>query len=104
MAIEQLIYTDRPYGKGVDPRRSGYQLAASSAGLGTTVLQHLESICAHYGDAVYRCAPESAIAQEQTWQAQTLQFDAVPLEVLRLFPVAWSYDRIQNSEYALTRI
>ena len=33
MSVEQMIFTDRPRGKGTDPSAAGYQVKACSPGL-----------------------------------------------------------------------
>lgn len=104
MPVEQLIYTDRPRGKGLDADRSGYQVKASSPDLSAEARRQLESICMHYGDAVYGAAPRAAKERETQWRTQSASLDVVPDEVLREFPVVWSYDRIAEDEYALTRV
>jgi len=104
MAIEQLVYTDRPRGKGVDPNAAGYQIAACSPGLGADVRGVLGSICMHYGDAVYRHAPRTAIDGETAWRTRTDTITAVPAEVLDAFPIVWIYDRINDSLVSLTRV
>ena len=104
MSVEQLIYTDRPRGKGVDASLAGYQIKACSEGLGTEARRQLESICMHYGDAVYGAAPRAAKDRETLWRTQAASLDVTPDEVLNEFPVVWSYDRIADDEYALTRV
>jgi hypothetical protein len=104
MAVEQLIYTDRPHGKGADPTKAGYQVKARSSGLAPEVLRQLENVCLHYGDAVYRCAPQRALDEEMDWRANAQGPAAMPEAVLGRFPVAWSYEQVAENTFALTRV
>lgn len=104
MSVEQLIYTDQARGKGLDSSKSGYQIKACSDGLSAEARDLLGSICMHYGDVVYRYAPRTAIDQETAWRAQTDNLDVVPEPVLNAFPVIWSYDRLADDLFALTRV
>ena len=70
MTVEQLIYTDLPRGKGLDPSSAGYQIKACSEGLSAEARGLLSSICTHYGDAVHRHAPCAAKERERAWRAQ----------------------------------
>jgi hypothetical protein len=104
MPFEQLIYTDRPRGKGLEPGAAGYQIQACSAGLGPELRNLLGDVCRHYGDAVYRHAPQAAAERETAWRATAESLAEVPAEVLAAFPVVWSYDRLADDLYALTRV
>jgi hypothetical protein len=104
MAIEQLIYTDCARGSGFDPKLTGYQVKACSAGLTPEQRAHLSSVCMHYGDTVYRFAPVAAHEHETQWRRTTESLDSVPDDVLARFPPIWSYDRLPDGVYALTRV
>jgi hypothetical protein len=104
MPAEQLVYTDRPRGKGLDPNLAGYQIKACSAGLSPEQRTLLQAVAMHYGDAVYRHAPRSAVERETAWRANTDSVASVPPDVLDAFPVIWSYDRLKEDVYALTRV
>ena len=104
MPVEQLVYTDRARGKGVDPNAAGYQIAACSPGLSAEVRSTLGNICMHYGDAVYRHAPRTAVDRETAWRTTTDTIAAVPPEVLEAFPIVWTYDRVQDDLVSLTRV
>ncbi len=104
MTVEQLTYTDLPRGKGFNPASSGYQIKASSAGLSAEAREHLGNICMHYGDAVYRYAPLAATERETAWRTQTDSLDVVPDEVLKEYPVVWSYDQLPDNLLALTQV
>jgi hypothetical protein len=105
MAIEQLVYTDRSRGKGLDPNAAGYQAAACSAGVTAEIRRVLTPICLHYGDAVYRHAPRTALDRETAWRTtRAASVASMPVEILRAFPEAWSYDQIAEDVFALTRV
>ncbi|MGE0129079.1 MAG: hypothetical protein AB7U82_13455 [Blastocatellales bacterium] len=104
MPVEQLIYTDRPRGKGFDPACAGYQIKACSAGLSAEARGQLNSICMHYGDAVYTHAPRAAKDRETEWRTRAESLDSMPREVLGEFPTIWSYDRLADGNYALTQV
>ena len=104
MPVEQLIYTDRPRGQGVDPNCGGYQIKACSPNLSADARRRLESICRHYGAVVYEAAPRAARDKEQQWRAQATSLNEVPEAVLAEFPVIWSYDQLADEQFALTRI
>ena len=87
MSVKQLTYTDLPRGKGVDPARAGYQIKACSEGLSAEARRQLDSICMHYGDAVYVHAPGVAKDRETTWRTQTDSLNVVPDEILNEFPI-----------------
>jgi hypothetical protein len=102
--VEQLICTDCPRGKGVDPARAGYQVKACSPGLDAETVKCLERICLHYGDTVYRAAPREAHDRELAWRKVRAGDEPMPEEVRDAFPVLWSYDRLADDRYALTRV
>jgi hypothetical protein len=104
MPVEQLFYTDRPRGKGLEPAAAGYQIKACSAGLSPESRRQLNSICMHYGDVVHRYAPRAAQDQEMAWRAQAESLSEVPDEILNAFPEIWTYDRLGDDVFALTRI
>ncbi len=104
MPVEQLIYTDRPRGKGIDPACAGYQIAACSKGLSAEARRQLDNICMHYGDAVYVHAPRAAKDREMEWRTRAESLDEVPADVLGAFPTIWSYDRLADGNYALTQV
>lgn len=104
MPVEQLIYTDRPRGKGVDPACAGYQIKACSEGLSAEARRQLDSICMHYGDAVYVHAPRAAKDREMEWRTRAESLDRMPADVLGEFPTIWSYDRLADGNYALTQV
>jgi hypothetical protein len=103
MAVEQLIVTDWPAGKGFDPAGTGYQIKACSPGLTAEERFRLLKVAEHYGQAVRLEAPEGRAAEDE-WYGQIEGRDAVPQAVLEKFPVIWSYDRISEERHALTRI
>lgn len=104
MPVEQLIYTDRPRGKGVDPACAGYQIKACSEGLSVEARRQLDSICMHYGDAVYVHAPRAAKDREMEWRTRAESLERIPADVLGKFPTIWSYDRLADGNYALTQV
>ena len=105
MPVEQLYYTDRERGKGTDPTRSsGYQVAAVSPGLDAETTRLLGAICTNYGQTVYTRAPRAAKDKEAAWLPTGGRNRALPTEVLNEFPVVWSYDRLDEERYALTRV
>lgn len=104
MVVEQLIYTNRPRGGGKDPTRGGFQAADWSDGLEASTREFLGHICMHYGDAVYRFAPRAALDRENEWRKTAANLEKVPGEVLKEFPVIWTYDRVGEDLYALTRV
>jgi hypothetical protein len=105
VAIEQLLFTYRPPGKGFNPKEGGFQIAACSPGISGEARDLLRSICMHYGDAVHTRAPAKAREIEDNWRTlQTERAVAMPPEVLDAFPVAWTYDRLADDQYALTRV
>lgn len=104
MPIEHLVITDVPRGKGFDPDLDGYQVAACSPGLTAEMRSVLSAICTHCGDAVRRGAPPHAKERETAWRRETDDRMVVPEEILQVFPVAWSYDRLADDRYALTRV
>lgn len=104
MPMEQLIYTDRPRGKGIDSSSVGYQIKACSGGLDGESREMLGHICMHYGGVVYQNSPRSMKDRETDWRMKTDTLDAVPKEILDDFPVIWSYDRLKENLFALTRM
>ena len=73
MPAEQLIFTDWPRGKGVDPSASGLQIVACSDGLSTEARWSLSNLCMHLGQAYSMSnAPRAAVQLEQTWLSQTM--------------------------------
>ncbi len=106
MSVEQMIFTDRPKGKGLDPGASGYQIAACSSGVDPDIRSLLSSICIHYGQAVYgnEVIPRTAKEKETKWRKQITILDSVPEEILKEFPEIWSYDRLRENLFALTRV
>jgi hypothetical protein len=104
VAIEQFVFTDLPRGKGVDPSAAGYQVAAVTPGLDADARALLGSIALHYGETIYRHAPRAALDRETDWRTKAKSLDRVPREVLDAFPVIWSYDRLRDDLFALTRI
>ena len=104
MTVEQLTYTDLPRGMGFNPASSGYQIKASSAGLSAEAREYLSIIYMHYGDAVYRYAPRTATERETAWRTQTNNLDVVPDDVLKEYPIIWSYDRLPENLFALTQV
>lgn len=105
MAVEQFMFTDWPSGKGVDPSATGLQIKACSEGLSTEVRWQLAGICMHHGQAFsITYAPRSAKDREQEWLAHTDTREVMPKEVLKEFPVIWSYDRLADNLFALTRV
>lgn len=103
MRIEQLTYTDRPRGAGVNTGAGGFQIAACSAEVSKEARERLASLCTHYGDAVYGRAPLSARDAETEWRDKTETLEAVPEAVLAKFPVIWSYERLPGDSFALVR-
>jgi hypothetical protein len=104
MPAEQLIFTDWPRGKGVDPAASGLQIVACSEGLTTEARGSLLNLSMHLGQAYSMSnAPRAAVQLEQTWLAQTMDRTRVPQDVLDAFPVIWSYDQLGPDQVALTR-
>jgi hypothetical protein len=104
MPVAQLIFTDLPRGSGLDPARAGYQIKVCSGDLDAQLREQLAAIAMHYGEAVYRYAPQAALDRETAWRAQAVCLDRVPDEVLGEFPIIWSYDRLRDNRYALTRV
>jgi len=104
MSIEQLTFTDRRAGGGVDPGAAGYQIAACSEGLEPALRELLASLCSHYGEVAYSAAPAAARDGETAWRTRTERLDAVPEEVLELFPRISCYTRLGEDLFALTRI
>ena len=104
MPVEQLIYTDLPRGQGVDPNCGGYQIKACSPNLSDEFRARLDSICRHYGAAVYLAAPRAAREAEQQWRIETASVDEIPEAVLRAFPTIWTYDQLNADTFALTRV
>jgi|GEM_PF-1400416 len=104
MDAQQLYFTNCARGKGFDPALSGFQIKACSPGLGEDVRQTLMVVCLHYGDALYRNAPREARDAETRWRRETDSLDRMPQEVLDAFPVVWSYYRLKENLYALTRL
>jgi hypothetical protein len=102
MAVEQLIYTDAPRGKGVDPALKGYQIRACSAGVGKELQAALASYCSHYYTVPYDGAPRTAKDAETKWRTTAVQVTAIPDEVLREFPVSVSYDLLEDGRRALS--
>ncbi|MFO1432367.1 MAG: hypothetical protein U1F76_19855 [Candidatus Competibacteraceae bacterium] len=104
MAIEQLLFTDWPRGKGVDSAAAGFQIKACSKGLGNDIRRQLADSCMHLGRAFTPAsAPRAAAQQEQEWLVQTQDRQAMPAEILAEFPLIWSYDRLADERYALIR-
>jgi hypothetical protein len=104
MAIEQMTVTDCPAGRGFDPTAAGYQIKACSPGLTPEERLKLKRISERYGEAVYADAPRAARAREDDWRQQGAGYVAFPSEVLREFPVIWSYDQLSEERFALTRV
>lgn len=105
MPVEQLLFTDWPRGKGVDPAATGFQIKACSAGLNDDTRRQLATICMHHGQAfALSYAPRVAIEREQEWLTRTDSRQRVPDEVLAVFPVIWSYDQLAHDQFALTRV
>ena len=109
MLVEQLIITDRPPGKGVDPNADrGYQLAARSSGIDAEIYRLLKPICAHCGDVVYRSpASSEARKRQQEWYDAITDPNAalvVPEKILNEFPPAWVYVRLKEDLFALVRV
>lgn len=104
MAIEQLIVTDWPAGKGFDPGATGYQIKACSEGLNTEERARLLRICEHYGQAVYYNAPSGARASENAWDQSRSGREPLPPSVANEFPVIWSYDQLPGDRFSLTRV
>ena len=104
MAVEQLIVTDWPAGKGFDPSATGYQIKACSDGLSTEERARLLRISEHYGQAVYYNAPSEARARENAWDRSRSGREPLPPSVASEFPVIWSYDQLPGDRFALTRV
>jgi hypothetical protein len=110
MSVLQMIFTDLPRGQGVNPSSSGYQIKTCSSELAAEQRDWLSAICMHYGDAVYRSAPQKAIDKETAWRAKTDNLRLVPAEVLEEFPIAVSYTCLEERGtqtvpyYALTQV
>jgi hypothetical protein len=105
MSIEQLIFTDCPRGQGVEPEGTGLQVKACSAGVTPELRWTLHHICMHHGQAyTVSYAPPAAIEIERAWLVETDDRATVPGAVLEAFPVLWSYDRLTNDLFALTRV
>ena len=102
MAVQQLLFTDWPRGKGVDPTAAGFQIKACSAGIGPDLRQQLANICMHLGQAFAPSyAPRKAVRQEQDWLVDTHDRLAVPSQILAEFPLLYSYDRLADDLFAI---
>lgn len=107
MKIQQLILTHRNLGKGVDPARAGFIVAACSPGIGDKLRHKLEVLCSSLGQVV-QARPESADRALQAWRdAQTDPFAPITEEVLRTVlkdcPIVWSYSAVEDGLFALVR-
>ena len=103
MPIEQLIFTNRALGKGVDPKLPGFQIAACSPGLDGEMRAQLSRVCAQFRTLIYECAPVSAKDRERQWRAEKGDQSVFPNEVLNEFPLIWRYIRLKEDLFALLR-
>src|ERR1035438_5813692 len=104
MAIEQLIVTDCPAGKGVDPSGTGYQIKACSPTLTAEQRFRLFRIAEHYGQALGTRRTAEGRAKQDAWDAQRTGRDPVPQDLINEYPVIWSYDRLTEDRLAMTSI
>ncbi|MEM7010737.1 MAG: hypothetical protein AAF585_04560 [Verrucomicrobiota bacterium] len=113
MMIEQVIVTDRPRGKGVDPNQAGFQVAAKSSGLTQELIQEVYRLAANYGAAVYgeHEAVRVAKRKERAWKLEEREHtgsrpSSVLPEICALFPEVFAFDRIDGEEtsYVITRV
>ncbi|NLF71436.1 MAG: hypothetical protein GX575_20580 [Candidatus Anammoximicrobium sp.] len=110
MPVEQLTFTVVEGGCGFNPEAAtGYQIKACSPGLvkDAEARERVANICTHYGQAVYdriSSVVSQAINEENDWcRRQQEPPETLPPEVLKHFPVVWSYDRIRDDLFALIR-
>lgn len=103
MKIKQFLFTHCASGAGYDPEKSsGYQIKAMSGEVGSLAI--LAEWSAQLGQTVYSYSPESARKREGGWQSTTESVaDGVPREILDLFPVIWTYRRLEGGSYTLMR-
>ncbi len=104
MPVRQFIYTALPIGKGYNPSLSGYQVKACSDFLSTEQREWLSGLCMHYGDTVYRAAPQEAIDLETAWRVKTDDPRLFPADVLEVFPRVISYCQVDADHFALTSV
>lgn len=105
MKIQQLVVTHRQVGMAVDPKRSGFTVAACSPDLDDKARQALETVCSSLGQTVQGSVPAAtAQALNAWWQAQSDVDARVPEDVLRDCPVLWSYSRLRDELYAMVRV
>lgn len=103
--MEQLVFADRPRGKGLDKTRAGYQIAACSPGISEAERKRISLLCVHYGAAFQQHAPREALDRQSRWRRErTGKVDAMPAEILELFPEIWCYHRLADDRYALASI
>src|SRR5690349_1343723 len=101
MAIEQLIVTDCPAGKGVDPSGTGYQIKACSPGLAAEHRFRLFRIAEHYGQALGARRTASSRRKQDAWDEQRKGREPVPADLMNEYPVIWSYDRLSEDRFAM---
>ncbi len=104
LPIARLVYTAVPYGQGYNPSLSGYQVKACSSTLSSDQIEKIGGICMHYGDVVYRGAPQDAVDHELTWRTQTEDAHNYPEEVLQRFPQIIAYTKLDEETYSLVRV
>ena len=108
--IEQIVVTDRPRGKGVDPNQAGFQVAARSPGLTPELTQEVYRLAANYGAAVYgeHDAVRQAKRKERAWKLEEREHTGsrpttVLPEICSLFPEVFAFDRL-GDQFVITRV
>ncbi len=102
MSMEQLYYTDRAPGKGLDPSKSGFQIAACSPGIDENGRNIISQISEHYMIVARTMAPKEV--KDLELQLRKDRVKVVPDSLLEAFPEVWSYSRLADDRYALTRV
>ena len=104
MVMEQFYYTEREKGKGFDPSCIGFQVAACSPGIDSTLRAILSELATHYGRGVlWECGPGEAKDLERKLRLSDEENEPAPAVLTQAYPAIWSCYRLGDGRMALGR-
>ncbi len=102
--MEQFYYTEREMGKGFEPGKKGFQVAACSPGIDTAVRAVLADLATHYGRTVlWESGPKEAKELERQLRLSDEENESAPPALIQAYPAIWDCYRLTDGRMALSR-